>query len=333
MNNPTGGRCMDNPRIMHAACYAMGTEFELWLCDYDCDATYLRALAETAIHELERLERRLSIFIPDSDISWLNVEAINKPVRIDEQLFSLLTTAKQLWAETDGAFDITVMPLLTCWNFYDGSGRMPSDEEINEALQCVGMQHVLLNESERTVAFDIPGIMLDLGGIGKGFAIDCIVALLAEHEIDAALIHGGWSTIYALGAPPNEDAWTVHLPHPNDASREIATFQLRDVSVSSASTLSKAFTAGKHTYGHVIDPRTGYPVDELLAAIAIAPTATESDALSTAFLVLGLDGTRSYCERRNDIGAMLFKQSSDCEDLSTYQLGIAGRFTNTQEPR
>lgn len=314
---------MDNPRIVHATCYAMGTEFEFWLCNYDDDVAHLQAIAETAMHELEQLERRLSIFIPDSDINWINTSAANEPVRIDEQLFSLLVNAKRLWAETDGAFDITIPPLLTCWNIYNGSGRLPSDEEINKALQCVGMEHVILSEHERTVAFDIPEIMLDLGGIGKGFAIDYIVGLLREYEIDAALIHGGWSTIYALGAPPNEGAWTVRLPHPKDASLEIATFRLRDMSISSASILSKAFTIGERIYGHVIDPRTGYPVDELLSAIAIAPTATESDALSTAFLVLGFDGAHRYCKRRNDVGAILFKWDSDCEDLSTHQLGIA----------
>jgi thiamine biosynthesis lipoprotein len=169
---------------------------------------------------------------------------------------------------------------------------MPGAREIEAARSVVGMEHVHLDAEARTVHFDREGVALEFGAIGKGFAIERAVELLRdEYEIDSALLHGGTSTIYGLGAPPGEAAWNVAIQRPYAPSGEaVLTIPLRDRAVSLSAPHGKWFEQDGKRYGHVLDPRIGYPAaGSVLAAVATA-SATESDALSTALLVLGEAG-------------------------------------------
>src|SRR5882762_4798091 len=155
--------------ITHAR-HAMATRFELVL--HGENAVALRAAGEEALEEIDRLENQLSLYRPGSEIAQLNSRAAREAVRVTPELFSLLQHAKQLHAETSGAFDITIAPLVRCWGFMGGSGKMPAAEEIAEARARVGMAHVLLDANNRTVRFAREGVMLDLGAIGKGYAVE-----------------------------------------------------------------------------------------------------------------------------------------------------------------
>src|SRR5579859_7666075 len=193
--------------FVRLARHAMATRFEIVL--FGDDPIALRAAGEEALGEIERLESQLSLFRPTSEIAHLNARAGREPVRVTPQLFRLLEWARQLYEESGGAFDITIAPMVRCWGFMGGKGRMPTEQEIAQARTQVGMPLVELNPTDFSVRFAREGVMLDLGAIGKGYAIEQAAELLREAGVTSGLLHGGTSTIYALGHPPQADTWQI----------------------------------------------------------------------------------------------------------------------------
>ena len=287
----------------------MATRFEMIL--HGAQETTLRAAGEEAIAEIERLEEQLSLYRPSSEIAEVNAHAARRPVRVSPPLFALLECARELSAETDGAFDITIAPLVRCWGFMGGTGRAPAPEEIRGALACVGMDLVLLDRSEYNVQFVREGVMLDLGAIGKGYAIERATEILREAGVTSALIHGGTSTVYALGHPPEAEHWKVALqpfPESFDVSAvPLSPVLLRDEAISVSAIWGRSFVREGKLFGHVLDPRTGQPVSNAVLAAVILPSATETDALSTALLTLGQGGTETISKLRPGIRTLLVR--------------------------
>lgn len=277
------------------ATLAMATRFEIVL--HGDDPVRLRAAGEEAIEEIRRLDRQLSRFDPESDVSWINARASSEPVKVDPRLLRLIQRAAEITEGTDGAFDITVCPLMRAWDL-TGEGRVPTPSELDQARAVVGMHHVRLDQESFTVGFDMPGVEIDLGAIGKGYAIECAVEILRENGVTSALIHGGTSTIYGLATPPDEDGWSVALAgsqirgdgsgiaYPGPTKREERVV-LHDSALSVSAPHGRFFERAGRRYGHVIDPRTSEPAEGALLAAVTGPSPTETDALSTALLVLG----------------------------------------------
>src|SRR5438874_3251090 len=192
--------------------HAMATRFEIVL--HGEREAALRAAGEEVLNEIERLEAQLSLYRPSSEIAQVNARAAHEPVRVSPRVFSLLEQARRLSLETDGAFDITIAPLVKCWGLMGDPGHLPTEQEIEEARSRVGMRLVELNENDCTVHFAREGVMLDLGAIGKGYALEQAVELLREEGISSALIHGGTSSIYGLGHPADAQAWSIAIHHP-----------------------------------------------------------------------------------------------------------------------
>jgi len=260
---------------------AMATRFEIVL--FGSDATSLRAAGEEALNEVERLEAQISLYRQSSELANINARAAFEPVRVEPSLFRLLEHAKRLSEETAGAFDITIAPLMRAWGLMGGKGKVPTRTELAKARGTVGMELVRLDQKDFTIQFARPGVMLDLGAIGKGYAIDSAAEVLRESAVGRALIHGGTSTVCAIGGP-----WKVAIDSDND--EPITIVELTDMALSVSAVWGKSFRAGDKTYGHVIDPRTGKPVSRALLAAVIVPSATESDGLSTALLTVGIQG-------------------------------------------
>jgi thiamine biosynthesis lipoprotein len=275
---------------LHSAHVAMATEFELLV--YGDRESYLQSVTEAVFEEISRLEAQLSFYRPTSDISDLNRRAPFGAVTVEPRLFQLLEKAKKWCEATGGAFDPTVAPLMRCWGFVGASGSLPTEAAIDEARKVVGIHHLQLDARAYTVEFDVEGVQLDLGAIGKGYAVECAVELLREYEITAALLHGGTSTVYALGHPPDADAWTIAVQRPFEttAGSHLTEFHLRDEALSISAPHGKWFASEGRRYGHVIDPRTGAPAGRALLAALATASATDSDALSTALLTLGAEG-------------------------------------------
>lgn len=273
--------------------HAMATRFEILVHGENAGA--LRAAGEAALDEVGRLENQLSLYRPGSEIAQLNARAAHEAVRVTPEVFALLQHAVQLAAETDGAFDITVAPLVRCWGFMNANGRMPSPAEITAARGQVGFQNLQLDVAARTVRFAREGMMLDLGALGKGYAVARAAEILREAGAASALIHGGTSTIYALGKPPATPHWPLALDHPPAASTipnfpNLPSIKLRNEAMSVSAVWGRSFAAAGRTFGHVIDPRTGQPTESALLTAVMLPSATETDALSTALLTLGVAG-------------------------------------------
>src|SRR6266705_1180510 len=245
--------------------HAMATRFELVL--HGDDAVHLRAAGEQALNEIDRLEDQLSLYRAHTEIADLNRRAASQPVKITPRLFSLLEHAKHLSAATNGAFDITIAPLVQCWGFMHGSGEMPDEQSLTATRSKVGMHLIELDKSTFTVRFLRDGVMLDLGAIGKGYAIQEAADLLREAGVSSALLHGGSSSIYAIGHPPETDAWMIAIKNPTTTnSPPIATIPLKDESLSVSAAWGKSFSRGGRTYGHVLDPGTGQPTSAALLA-------------------------------------------------------------------
>jgi len=271
------------------------------------DPARLRSAGEEALHEIEALEAQLSLYRPESDISWINAHASHEPVKVEPQLLALLKRAAKLSRVTDGAFDITVGPLMRVWGLVGGEGRIPSPSDLEDARGRVGAGHVTLNEADSTVRFEREEMQIDLGAIGKGYAIERAVEVLKESGVKSALIHGGTSTIYALGAPPGADAWRVAIYDPVRQTALPDALDLRDCSLSVSAVHGKSFTRDGREYGHVIDPRTGEPTDAALLAAVWGPSPTDTDALSTALLVLGEPGLDMLRDRIPEYNGLVLK--------------------------
>jgi thiamine biosynthesis lipoprotein len=192
------------------------------------------------------------------------------------------------------------------YGFYDDKVEVPGAVVLARTLTLVGMDKVHVDRQKSTVSFEREGMRLDFGGIGKGLALDRAVKILRGYGVERALLHGGTSTVYALGAPPGEPGWKVGIRHPYNNGEHVAEVVLCDESLST----SGCYGGGANICD-VLDPRTGQPVVDTLSATAIAPSATLTDALSTSFLVLGLDGTRRYCESGDGVRAIVVPASTD----------------------
>ena len=212
--------------------------------------------------------------------------------------------------DSGGAFDITVGPLMKAWGFFRGEGRVPSDDELAAARHHVGGAHVMLNPMSKTIRFDQPGVELDLGGIAKGYAVDRVVALFRGRRIAAALVSAGGSTIYGLGAPPGRAAWDVMIQDPIDPRKIALTVHLKDRALSVAGSSEKSFEAGGVTYSHIMDPRTGRPVQGVLSVAMLASTGTAGDALDNAFFVLGPEEQPSVFASASGHGSVFFLAAS-----------------------
>jgi thiamine biosynthesis lipoprotein len=284
-----------NPEPVTLARHAMATRFELVL--HGGNPVALRAAGEEALDEIERVEAQLSLYRNTSEIAHLNARASREAVRVSPEVFRLLEKAQRLSADTGGAFDITIAPLVRCWGFMGNTGSMPAPEAVAEARAYVGMHLVHLNAGDYTVRFAREGVMLDLGAIGKGHAVECAAGLLRDAGVTSAILHGGTSTVVAIGRPPEIDAWNVAIKQPAEDSGTapplLAVVPLKDEAMSVSAVWGRSFQSEGKSFGHVIDPRSGEPTTAAVLSAVILPSATETDALSTALLTLGDVGLAS----------------------------------------
>jgi thiamine biosynthesis lipoprotein len=282
---------------------AMATQFEVIL-PFGTPAAM--ELAEQALDEIDCLEAQLTVFREHSEVSRLNRLAADGPVTLEERLYSLLVRAARLTHDTEGAFDVTTGALTKAWGFYRRQGRVPSAEERSYVLERVGMHHVELDDQRRSVRYLRRGLEINLGSIGKGYALDCAGELLRRDGVSAGLIHGGHSSILAIGRDPTDGrGWAVGVRHPWQPERRLAVMRLRDRALGTSAATFQHLEYNGRKLGHILDPRSGWPAEGMACATAVAPTAAQADALATAFFILGVDRTTAYCQAHPEVGALL----------------------------
>jgi thiamine biosynthesis lipoprotein len=301
LTGPAASGAARAPERLEASDRAMGTTFSLVLVG-PARAT-LEAAAAAAFAEVHRLDRLLSNYTPDSEWSAVNRSAAQGPIAVSAELFDLLSACLTYSQQSGGAFDITVGPLMKVWGFYkndgalprQGEGVLPRKAEVSRALDRVGYRHVTLDPVTRTVRFDRDGVELDPGGIGKGYAVDRMVAVLKRHGVQMALVSGGSSSLYGLGAPPDEpQGWKVAIGVPGAPDRTAAEVFLKDASLSTSGSYEKFFWADGRVYSHIMDPRTGYPAPGTASVSVLAPTAIDSEAWTKPYFVNGRNWTAAH---------------------------------------
>ncbi len=315
--------------------------------------------ASEALDAVHLLEDQMSIYRPSTELSRLNQIAASRPVQVEERLFELLCRAREIWRETDGCFDPTSGSLIALWRQCRQEVRLPTGVELAGRLSLAGMQHVTFpaidvthrraggvsppvggastdshatggltppahqeSSVDTSISFDRPGIEVNLGSIGKGYALDRVAEILVEHDLTECLIQGGHSSVLARGGHNGLLGWPVGLRNPLLPQRRLGTILLRDQALATSGTAVQHFRFEGKRYGHILDPRTGWPVDDMLSVTVLAPTAAEADALSTAFFVGGVELAERYCSNHAAVSALLIPPPAKSGRLEPINLGV-----------
>jgi thiamine biosynthesis lipoprotein len=272
---------------------AMGATYTVAL--YGEDRVAMEAAVDAALNEAQRLDRLLSNYRPESEWSVVNRTAAGRPVKVSPELFRLLSECVDYSRESEGAFDITVGPLMKIWGFYKSSGHLAPKSEVRAALTKIGYRHIHLDAAAQTVWFDRAGVEMDPGGIGKGYAVDRMVEVLKAKGCERALVAGSNSSIYGLGAPPEEpQGWEVNIRDPKNPRRGVAKVYLKDMSLSTSGSYEKFFEADGRTYSHIMDPRTGYPAQGTVSVSVVAPRTIDSEVWAKPYFVNGRQWTAAH---------------------------------------
>jgi len=299
--------------LLRMARRAMATTFEL-VVPFDTPRAQETGLA--VFDRIDELEDQLTVY-RDSEVTRLNQLAAEHDVAVEQGLFDLLRLCAAVTDSAAGAFDVTSMALIRAWGFFRGPKRVPPEEEIAAAREKVGMRHVRLDAERRTVRFLRPGIEFNFGGVGKGYALDVVASWLwRTGKTRAALLHGGRSSVYAMGTLPGDArGWPIDLTHPWEADRVLARMRLRDRAMGTSAATFQHLEHEGRKLGHVLDPRSGWPASGVASATVLAPSAALADALSTAFFVGGVELARGYCAAHPEVGALLLPDGADARPV------------------
>jgi thiamine biosynthesis lipoprotein len=285
---------------LHLGRTAMACRFEVTL---PSELDHLLDAAHAALDGVDRLEDQLTIFREESELSRLNREAAGGPVPVEPRLFALLQQCHTLYVATGGAFDVTSTPLSRVWGFLRRQGRLPTDDELAQARALVGMDQVRLGPG--TVEFARPGMALNLGSIGKGYALDRVAEEMARAGVPTALLTAGASSVLALGAGPDGQGYLVGLRDPGDHARRLGTVRLSGSALGVSGIGEQSFTSEGKRLGHIIDPRTGRPVEGRAYVAVVAPTAALADALATGIFVAGRPVAERYVKEHPEVSVLL----------------------------
>jgi thiamine biosynthesis lipoprotein len=263
----------------------MGTFLDITLWHTEPDQAH--RLIRESVQEVHRLEEILSDYIPDSALSQFNATSAKGKFPVPAELDELLQISQRLSIRTAGYFDVTVGPLMDLWKRCSVESRMPDQSRLAQALSIVGYRKLLLS-GDRMAELTRSGMKIDLGGIGKGYAVDRIADRLRAAGVTAALINFGGSSIAAIGSPPGKTGWEIGVQGPAGDIRGV--IYLRNLALSTSGSMGRYFTIGNKKYGHLINPKNGMPVAEPRMASVITPSATTAEALTKPLVLLGERG-------------------------------------------
>ena len=286
--------------LVHRQRYAMGTMFDIVV--YHANAAEAARAMDAALTEVVRLDRVMSHYRPDSDLAQMVRTAPAGFVRVDPSLFEVIVHSLIVSQRTGGRFDVTIAPLLKAWKTAHAEGRRPSAEEVAAAARCVGYEKIETQPPDR-VRFTSDCVDLDLGGIGKGYAVERAIAMLTSAGIRHALVNAGGSSIAAIGAPPGQRGWPVTV------GRSGRRFLLVDESLST----SEQVLIGDNQFGEILDPARRAPLESRHVVGVVAASATIGDALSTSLLLLGIDEGRKLLDRFPGTSAVWLSSSGAVE--------------------
>jgi thiamine biosynthesis lipoprotein len=266
---------------------------------------------------LRDLHARINLFDPESEISTLNRTAAEKPFACSNELWALLDECRRAWRETDGAFDVSVGPLMRLWGHHRHREALPTDEDVRQTLELVGLDKIAFDDARKTVRFPREGMYLDFGGIAKGYALQLVIDQLRASGITIALVDLG-GNIAGLGTPPGRDAFVIGVRNPFDTADLIGTIQVLDRAVATSGNYERQIVIEGRTIQHIVDPRTGQPVASFAGVTIITPRPVNSDVYSTAVFVAGKPLAKKLVAQDPNTGVVLVREGKDGPDVQTF---------------
>lgn len=292
---------------------AMGTDFDV-LLNPEQGHQQVQA-ASAALDEVARLEQQYSVYREDSELSACNREAHAGLCPLEPGLYQLLRRSAELSVQTDQAFHPAAGQLIRLWRTARRAGQLPDRAAVDRLVAAMQISCLQWDDAAHAVQFLDPALEFDLGAIGKGYAVDRAGAMLDAEGVENWLVHGGKSSVRVRGGHAGHDGWPIALQNPLLPDRPYLTLLLKDAALSTSGTAVQWFRHEGQRYGHVLDPRTGWPVERMLSVSVIAPDAALADALSTAFFVLGVENGLRCCDNFPEAGVMLFPLPEDGRTL------------------
>ncbi len=259
-----------------------------------------------------------STYDPESEISRINSDTSQKVFPVSLQFYNLVLKSKLLFEDTDGAFDITINPLMALWNFNTNFSpeNIPAETDIRETLSIIGMNHISL--SNQTIYKEFPQLQFDTNAIAKGRGVDVVANFLSSLGFQHFMVEIG-GEVFVSGVNKNQKTWKIGIKHPEQFSPEItAVASLRNAGMATSGTYQKYFTFNGKNYAHILDPETGWPIEhDIVSATVIAETCARADAIATALMVLGFENALQWVEKRDGVECYLIRRDKDTGDYIT----------------
>lgn len=306
--------------------YLMGTSVQIAATGAD-EAARKAAIAE-AFGAIQEVDRLMSNYREDSELSLVNTRAATGAVRVSDPLFAVLQAAQEVSARSGGAFDVTVGPLVKLWGFHDRKPHVPTPAELEAVKPLISYRNLILDARERTVRFARAGTEIDLGGIAKGFAVELAGGVMRRHGLSAFIDAGG--NQYMIGRPAGKAAWTLGIKDPETPEHLLGTIEIDEGSVSTSAQGTNFLIANGRKYGHILDPRTLEPAAERLSVTVVSKDATLADALSKVGFLLGPTKALGVIESFPGTSAVIFFRDSKGELDLICSKALLSRFKKTQ---
>ncbi len=286
--------------------YSMGSTVELKF--YSPSEKLFHRVVDACVERTKEIDRLFSNYRDDSVLAEVNRNAGVGPVSAPREFLRLVRTSIRYSVLTEGAFDITVGSLFELWRGETASGRLPEESRIRDALGCTGFRKIKIDEAKSRIFLDGDCVRLDFGAIGKGYAVDEMVRIAKESGITRGLVNFG-GNMYAMDPPAGKKFWDVGVRKPGSGSEIISKLDLVNRGVATSGDYERYFEHEGKRYSHIIDPRTGWPAEDVTSVVAVSRSATEADVFSTAVSVLGPRGARMFAQRDKSQGFLVVGKS------------------------
>jgi len=302
----------------------MGTWASLTLVTPDSAA--VAGLAHRSLLALHRVDSLMSNWTTTSEVARLNRESYDVAGPVDPEVMEVLLAARRIGRASGGAFDLTVEPLVRAWGFLGGTPRVPDADEIEKLLWGVGWRHVQLDSAAGTLLLAVESVRIDLGGIAKGHGVDQVAALLGEAGVTDALVDLS-GNMAVLGSPPGRDHWNIGIRDPAGDGPHLARLALTNTAVATSGNYEQFVSRDGHRYGHILDPRTGWPASGLESVTVVTTRAVDADGWATALLVMGPEAARELAARRDDLAVVLLERDPAGRLIVWVEEILCDRFT------
>ncbi|GAA0114618.1 FAD:protein FMN transferase [Clostridium senegalense] len=269
------------------------------------------SILDECFNKLTDLENLVSINKENTELDKVNNMSGKSAVSVSNDTYNIIKSGISYSSLSNGNFDITIGPIVKLWGIGTDSARLPSDTEINEKKSFINYKNVILDDSNKTVFLKNPNMIIDLGGIAKGYAADALTDILKKHNVNSAMINLG-GNLYILGNKEDGNKWRIGIQDPNDSNSTVGNLLVNDKSIVTSGVYERFFEENGKKYHHILNPKTGYPYEnDLLGVTIISDKSVDGDALSTTTFALGCDEGLKFINSLENIDAIFITKDNE----------------------